>query len=306
MVAPPRARIPEHPAKPPNRTAFGSSRFRRFRPDHRPRPSFHQSITPQRSPFTQTAGQAARTLHARRCSQNSAHSRNASVEGHNRRIINSAGSLRHARRCPGSLSTATTARSAARVACALAALMHSRTPARSQAHQRARCGLWQSILPTQCPHNWPACRLTPSIAGFWPIGPMTDDHRKGLHARAILPVPTLEVRKACGRARHQARNGRRNADAVVITQHIDIVDEKTGGGRGVGGNSVARRIIDINPVFRGLFRRNPGLPKSARLSPRKSRSAKTQRRLRGELRVVSGVWVAAGARIHQRPSGGLP
>jgi hypothetical protein len=108
MVAPPRARIPEHPAKPPNRPAFGSSRFRRFRPGHRQRPSFHQSLTPQCSPFTPTTGKAARTLHTRRCSQNSARYQNESVESRNPAIINAATAPRLSRRHRHSISTAGT------------------------------------------------------------------------------------------------------------------------------------------------------------------------------------------------------
>jgi hypothetical protein len=167
--------------------------------------------------------------------RNSPHSRHASVHNGDQQVIAAAARLRPSRRQPSSMSTAKPiARSAVRVRDSLGKVSSSRAAGRAPAHQRPRQGLWQSILPTQCPHNWPSCRLTPAIAGFWPIGPMTDDHRKVLHARAILPVPTLEVRKACGRARHQARNGQRNANARELAGTQEIDRQKTPGMGGWG------------------------------------------------------------------------
>jgi hypothetical protein len=64
-----------------------------------------------------------------------------------------------------------------------AALGCSRTAGRAVPHQRPRQSFRQPILPTQCPHRWSACSANAAIAAFLPIGPLTDDHRKGVFAR---------------------------------------------------------------------------------------------------------------------------
>jgi hypothetical protein len=109
-------------------------------------------------------------------------------------------------------------------------------------------------------------------------------HRsEGTSARALSAILTLVERKGREGQALGATEALSNGNARMF----DIQPEVRGGGWGVAGRSVAHPILDVNPLFRGLFRRNPSLPKSARLSPRKSRSAKTQPWLSIASRVMS-------------------
>jgi hypothetical protein len=81
--------------------------------------------------------------------------------------------------------------SAARVIHAFARSGCTNTAVRSTTHQRTRHGLRQPILPTQCPHGWPANSVRPAIAAFRTIDHMIDDHGKGVFARVAAASFTL-------------------------------------------------------------------------------------------------------------------
>jgi hypothetical protein len=89
--------------------------------------------------------------------------------------------------------------------------------------------------------------------GISGIGPHDRKSREGLHARAILLVPTLEVRKTCGRAR--ARH-RRSGGACVLRCLHGVGRPSRGGRMGVAGTNPAPPNIDLTPSIRGLFPRN--------------------------------------------------
>jgi hypothetical protein len=74
-----------------------------------------------------------------------------------------------------------------------------------------------------------------------------------LHARAILLVPTLEVRKACEPARgNQANRSEMWIDGAIY----GIADHRRGDGWGVGPTSGSLWIIDLSTQFRGGFSQN--------------------------------------------------
>lgn len=148
---------------------------------------------------------------------------------------------------------------------------------------RQPCQCWRACQPPSKALAITACadtvqtresapRDNAAFMGVSGIRPHDGKSREGVFARdvaASFTVYLLEERE--GQA-----IGATEALSNGIARMFEIQPEKDRGGVGVAGRSVARPIIDVNPVFRGLFRRKTGLPKSARLSPRKSRSAKTQ------------------------------
>jgi hypothetical protein len=179
MVAPPRARIPKHPAKPPNRPAFGSSRFRRFRPGHRQRPSVRQSLTPQHSPFTPTAGQAART-----CTE-------IARKLHSKPCAHSGGELPSSSSFPRSIDI----RKAASAPCSALA---SHRSAASTASTSPRAAVLAHTMPTrQTVIRDQACSCC--ISGIRPHDARSRE--RGFRARSLMIFNTLGRKDACeGRA----------------------------------------------------------------------------------------------------------
>jgi hypothetical protein len=168
----------------------------------------------------------------------------------------------------------TLARSAAGLTCAFWRAVWTKTEGRARTHQRPRQGFRQRIVPTQCPHGWPACRVMPANAVFLPIRPMTDDHGKVLPAEQLV---LSRARKSLGEMLSAA-----NRQPRFIKDGPDHLSES----RWVGGNLAQAGYSTSSPAFAVLLRKS--LVLAWKSWP--ERLAKTLRRLRSAFCVMSAVW----------------
>jgi hypothetical protein len=187
--------------------------------------------------------------------QNTARHRHARVESHNPAIINSAARPCLSRRRQPSMSTATIARSAARVSQRVFLLAGYRRPPRSRTNPRPSCGLYAgSLFP--CASRSLIGQHCPSHNRLWRnetrrCHHLSDD-QKDIYARVSNHVfHSVEAVEREGQAIGET------GDQAMRQSRFPRIEANEGGvGTPGGGRSVARPILDVLSQFRGRFSRN--------------------------------------------------
>jgi hypothetical protein len=151
-------------------------------------------------------------------------------------------------------------------------------------HQRPRQGFRQPMLQTRCRHNRHGCQVMPAIAAFRPSDHMTDDHGKGVFARALSqPLALWEASGPRLPGATQALLKRQSSPS----NRLDPENLKIEAGTPL---FPARRIFDLPNPYPAPRWKSHSFGSLSVFRLRAGRFAKTQKWLRSALRVMSGVW----------------